>query len=153
MSGYGPEIHIDSNNGLIYIIWNSGENGIVFSISTDGGLNFKSNNILTNNTQVSDLKLAASEDNVYVVWKSDGFSFQKFYRDQASFDNQVEFDRFTEKDINLWGSNNIDSAAIGDRLLSVWIQPVNLPSEIDSRYFDIYYAGFNTNLLSESCTK
>ncbi len=153
MSGYGPEIHIDSNNGFIYIIWNSAENGIVFSISTDGGLNFKSNNILTNNTQVSDLKLAASEDNVYIVWKSDEFSFQKFYRDQASFDNQVEFNRFTKKDINLWGSNNIDSVAIGDRLLSVWIQPVHLPSEIDSQYFDIYYAGFNTNLLSKSCTK
>jgi hypothetical protein len=126
------------------------EGGIGYSVSADRGSTFSKNMILTNNTNVSDLKLAASEGNVYVVWKSDGFSFQKFSHNRANFDKPVKFDNFTGKDINLWGSINIDSAAIGDRLLSVWLQPVNLLSEIDSQFTAIYYAGFNTNLSSLS---
>jgi hypothetical protein len=150
--GYGPELQIDSSD-RIYLAWNSAENGINFSHSADGGSKFSNIQILTNNTNISDLKLAASEDNVYVVWKSDGFSFLKFSSNQTIFDNRVEFDRFIGKDINLWGSNSIDSAAIGDRLYSVWIQPVHLSSEIDSQYFDIYYSGFDTTALPQPCTR
>ena len=148
-----PDVSSFANN--VYVVWKSQQSGIQLKHSNDSGTTFGPPITLTNNnTNISDLKLAASEDNVYVVWKSDGFSFQKFSNHQASFDKQVNFDIFTGRNINLWASNNIDSAAIGDRLLSVWIQPALLSSEIDSQYFNIYYAGFDTKTaLSDSYTK
>ena len=101
MSGYSPKVQINSND-LIYLVWNSAENGLSFSLSADGGSKFSNIKILTNNTNVSDLKLAASEDNVYIVWKSDGFSFLKFSSHQAALVIKLSLIDLLEK-ISIYG--------------------------------------------------
>ena len=54
-SGYGPEIQIDSNNDLIYIVFNLVEGGIGYSVSPDRGATFSKMKTLTDDTNVSEL--------------------------------------------------------------------------------------------------
>ena len=69
-----PDISSFANN--VYVVWKSQQSGIQLKHSNDNGTTFGPAITLTKTqqqrktTHISDLKLAASEDNVYVVWKS-----------------------------------------------------------------------------------
>jgi len=154
MTGYGPDIQVAGQNKSIFAVWNSADNGIGFAFSKDGGVDFESvDSIQTQEAGVSDLKLAVSGEDVYLVWKQEGtFMISKFHTNESSFTKPLDIKNIAGKNINLWGSNSIDIGADGSNLYSVWVHPVYIHSEPDSSYHAIYYSGFNTNLFEDRCS-
>jgi hypothetical protein len=91
-TGYGPDIRVAGQDESVYVVWNSADNGIGFAFSRDGVAfdSFYFNQTLE--ASVSDLKLAASGDNVYIVWKQEGtFVFTKFNPTNTSFTELTDF--------------------------------------------------------------
>ncbi|HYF98694.1 MAG TPA: sialidase family protein, partial [Candidatus Saccharimonadales bacterium] len=165
-SGYSPQIQIDQDN-FIHIVWNSANNGVFYLNSKNEGTTFSQiQKINANNSSVSELRLAVpgpadvfkndngnDSDNVFLVWKHGEYYFLNINENQLPNNAPVNFQRILDKPINLWGANGIDIGANSANLYSVWLQPFYVQTEADSPYHDIYYAGFNTNLLTSNCVR
>jgi hypothetical protein len=152
-TGYGPDIQVAGQNESVYAVWNSADNGIGFAFSNDGGSTFENigNMNVATGVSISDLKLAASGDNVYIVWKQGEFVFMKFYKSSPYYEEPIGFNNLFGNRLNLWGSNSIDVGAYNEILHSVWIQPLYVKSEGDMSYNEIFYAKLNTNFMTSDC--
>ena len=152
-TGYGPDIQVAGQNESVFTVWNSADNGIGFAFSNNGGSTFENiGNMSAPSVSISDLKLAASGDNVYIVWKQEGdFVFIKFYKSSPYYGKPISFNDLVGNRLNLWGSNSINVGAYNEILYSVWIQPHYVKSEADISYNEIFYAKLNTNFMTSDC--
>ena len=89
---YGAQIVISENN--IYVVWNDGSTGngdVYFKRSVDNGTTFGSTQNLSHNPGNSTAaQMAASRDNVYVVWEDASTGNGDIYF-KASSDNGTKF--------------------------------------------------------------
>jgi hypothetical protein len=154
--GYNPLIKIIANRS-IFVSWISSQGGVSYVLSKDGGSTFgKVNHTGIDDSSVSELKLASSSKNVYLLWKDNVFSILKFDK-KILYSQTIDFLKMASKKMNVWSSNGIDLANLentnNDFLLLVWSQPVNLASESDYEYHSIYFAKINIDSKSPKCSR
>jgi hypothetical protein len=119
-----PAVATSGNN--MYIVWEDDTSGnfeILYRRSTDGGANFGENGVainLSNNAGTSTIPfVAASGNNVYIVWEDDtSGNFEILYR--KSTDGGASFDATINLSNNAGFSTNSAIAVSGDNLYVVW---------------------------------
>jgi hypothetical protein len=116
-----PSVAVSANN--VYVVWEDnavGSNEILYRRSTDGGANFESTVNLSNNLGNSVLAtIAASGNNVYVVWDDNPSGPEILYR--RSTDGGANF----ESTVNLSKSpgpivTSGSVAVLGNNVYVVW---------------------------------
>jgi len=128
-----PQIAASGNN--VYVVWVDRTSGnsadILFKRSTDGGKTFGSTKNLSNNAGFSSqAEIAASGNNVYVVWVDSGpgnFNVDVFFK--RSTDRGDDFDRTKNLSNNAGGSFRPHVAAYGNNVYVVWED--NTPGNFD----------------------
>jgi hypothetical protein len=131
---------IAASGSNVFVVWRediSGNNEILYRRSTDGGASFEPTINLSNNVGSSLFaSIAASGDNVYVVWGDNSSGLQILYR--RSTDGGASF----EPTVNLSNSlssgvNGASVAARGDNVYVVWHEFTGGSNEIiDKRSID-----------------
>ena len=139
-----PDIASFGDN--VYVVWKSQQSGIQLKHSNDSGTTFgPAITITKNNTNVSELKLAASEDNVYVVWKSQQSGIQL----KHSNDSGTTFGPAITITKNNTNVSELKLAASEDNVYVVWKSQqsgIQLKHSNDSRLsFDSYILRNNDN--------
>ena len=134
---YEPEISTQSNN--VFIVWKSANAGILFRASIDNGASFLPPVILSNATNVSDLRISSSDNYVSLVWKGSSIILRSSTIKGLTFGNEIDVS--TTVMLNLFGASQIDvSSAVREGIYLVWSQPeVSLKDESRSSYSDILY--------------
>ena len=144
---YEPDLAVENNN--VVIVWKSANAGIFARVSTNNGANFFPPLLLSDASDVADLKVSTTNDKIYIVWKSNsiilrtstigigGLTIDEQGIDIASYPNTE-----TGTVLNLFGANQVEvSSAQKQQLYLVWSQPeISLRDETRSAYSDIYYA-------------
>jgi hypothetical protein len=141
--GWGavPDLEIAATGNNVYVVWTepTGNNDNVhFEKSSNNGSSFGHNLVIGNSTgylTVEDLKIAATGNNVYVVWQGiiNGFTDRagRLHEGQSvihlakSQDNGIHFNRTTEISSSMksgWGHpyHNINIAATDNNVYVVW---------------------------------
>jgi hypothetical protein len=126
-SSQAPGIVASGNN--VYLVWGDDSLGkfqIFYRRSTDGGATFGSTSILSNSVEHSELpRIAASGNNVYVVWLDDAEGNSKtFYR--RSTDGGASFG----STINIGNNGGMDISSIaasGNNVYVVWSDATDNP--------------------------
>jgi hypothetical protein len=116
-----PAIALSGNN--VYVIWQDdtpGDGDILYRRSTDGGASFDATINLSNNAGTSTIPfVAASGNNVYIVWEDDtSGNFEILYR--KSTDGGASFDATVNLSNNAGFSAAPAIAVSGDNLYVVW---------------------------------
>jgi hypothetical protein len=127
-NSYSPELAISEDKNLvgndsIHIVWtdNSTGNGdIYYKRSADNGTSFSSTQNISNNPGNSTaVKIAAYQDNVYVVWEDattgNGDIFFK-----KSVDNGTSFGNIENLSNNTSISNSFEFAVSGSNIYVIW---------------------------------
>jgi ethanolamine utilization microcompartment shell protein EutL len=136
-----PAIAVSGNN--VYVVWRErestpGNQEIVYRRSTNGGANFGSTANLSNNTGLSQLPaIAASGNNVYVVWQDDSLV-------PGTFD--ILYKKSTNGGASFGGTKNLSNttgdsrepaiAASGNNVYVVWHDNI---TQAAGAQFDILY--------------
>jgi hypothetical protein len=116
-----PSIAVSGNN--VHVVWQDstfGNSEILYRSSTDGGVNFGSTVNLSNNAGFSvNPSIAASGNNVYVVWRDEvSANAEIFYR--SSTDSGISFGSTVNLSNNVGFSDMPAIAAAENNVYLVW---------------------------------
>jgi hypothetical protein len=132
-AGNSFEPRIAAYDKNVYVVWRDntpGNNEIFFSASDNNGSTFSRPINLSNNAGISDSpRIAASDNNVYVVWRDRSSGNDEIFF-SASDNNGSTFSRPTNLSNNAGSSFEPNIAASGNNVYVVWRDNTPLNEEI-----------------------
>jgi hypothetical protein len=137
-----------ANSKNVFVVWKSANTGILLRSSMDRGASFSSPILLSNATNVSDLKITAVGTHVYVVWKSSTIILKASSNSGNAFNRGINVANIINNqptELNLYGATRIEVSSIAkDRLFVTWMQPeISVRDESRSIYSDIFFLKLN----------
>jgi hypothetical protein len=161
-AGFQPDISVttgDNNNNNnnnsskrnVYVVWNSVNSGVVLRESTDSGASFSNETKLTssnsnnsNDTAIaSDIRVATSDNRVYVVWKGSSSIIMRLSPENVTtFGQEIDLAKNNINDkegqVNLYGASNLRIVSSEGNAYVTWTQPfLSLRDLSRSQYNDI----------------
>jgi hypothetical protein len=160
-AGFQPDISVttgDNNNNNnnsskrnVYVVWNSVNSGVVLKESTDSGASFSNETKLTssnsnnsNDTAIaSDIRVATSDNRVYVAWKGSSSIIMRFSPENVTtFGQEIDLAKNNINDkegqVNLYGASNLRIVSSEGNAYVTWTQPfLSLRDLSRSQYNDI----------------
>ncbi len=137
-NAFSPQIAASGNN--VYVVWadkSTGYGDIYLEKITNNNTTFNSTiNLSNNNGNSTNPQIAASGNNVYVVWadnsgSADGNGDVLF---SSSTDNGTSFDKPTNLSNNNGNSTNPQIAASGNNVYVLWSDILSTKTEINYKH-------------------